>query len=208
MSYPVIEVATLTLGDRLKADHSLIKPTVDTLFQQPGCKKISWGILIEEENKGIVFVEWESLDAHLNFSKQPHYKPFTEELLALLTGSEPIKFIHVPFKPFPPSNALQGPIVEYTLFNTKTSDPNAKEELEKVTKEILDLADKHPKCHGTAFAPAVENPDQLVLLLSWPTVEAHTVEYRGQEVFQPLYERVVKYTSGASIVHMEIKHLN
>jgi hypothetical protein len=80
------------------------------------------------------------------------------------------KVVHVPFKPFPPGAASDGPIVEYTVFTAK-KEPGSKEGLEKTVKDILDLADKHPKCYGTAVGTCVENPDQLVLLLSWPTVE-------------------------------------
>jgi hypothetical protein len=100
--------------------------------------------------------------------KNSTYQPFVEQLLSLLSG--PLTMVHVPFKPFPPGPALNGPVVEYTLFNPK-SETGAKEELAAVTKDILDLADKHPLCHGTALGPAVEDPEQLVLLLSWPTVE-------------------------------------
>jgi hypothetical protein len=53
---PVVEIVTMPLGPNLKADHSLLKPIVDTLIAQPGCKKFSWGVLVEDENTGIVFV--------------------------------------------------------------------------------------------------------------------------------------------------------
>jgi len=195
----------MPLGPKLKADHSLLKPIVDTLIAQPGCKKFSWGVLVEDENTGIVFVEWEKIEDHFTFMKNSTYQPFVEQLLSLLSG--PLTMVHVPFKPFPPGPALNGPVVEYTLFNPK-SETGAKEELAAVTKDILDLADKHPLCHGTALGPAVEDPEQLVLLLSWPTVEAHEKDYREQAAFQPLKERLGKVASAVSIVHTNIIHLH
>lgn len=56
MSFPVIEVVTLHISEKLKADHSLLKPTIDTLLEQPGCKKVSWGTVIEEPNTALVFI--------------------------------------------------------------------------------------------------------------------------------------------------------
>jgi hypothetical protein len=112
--------------------------------------------------------EWETMDHHINFTKKDYYGPFIEELSQHLAGD--ITFIHVPFKPFPPTAALNGPVVEYTLFDSK-DEGEAKKEIEQVTKEILELADNHPKCTGTAFAFAVEKPHQAVLLLSWPTLD-------------------------------------
>ena len=100
--------------------------------------------------------------------KSAHYGPFLEKFVALL--SAPPTLIHVPIKPEPPCKAIEGPVVEFTLFYPNTS-PNAKEELQKVTKDMLELADKHPKCYGTAVGTSLENPDEIVLLLSWPTLE-------------------------------------
>lgn len=110
------------------------------------------------------------MDKHIDFTKKEIYNPFGAKLVANLEGPTPLTYIHVPFKPFPPSNALKGPIVEYTIFNPNDS-PDARDNLDKITKEILDLADQHPKCHGTAYGAAVEDNDHFALLLSWPTVE-------------------------------------
>jgi len=201
----VIEIVTLPLSPQLKADHSLLQSTADTLTKQPGCKKISWGVLVEDENTGVLFVEWDKIDDHFKFMKDSIYEGFVGDLLKLLSG--PPKIIHVPFKPFPPGPALNGPIVEFTQFYPK-KEPGAKEEMEKITKDILDLADKHPKCHGTAVGPTTEDSDRLVLLLSWPTVEDHMEDYRKQKEFEPLGEGLGKVLTEVSIVHTKIIHLH
>jgi len=182
-----------------------MKPIAETLLAQPGCKKFSWGVLVEDENTGLIFIEWDKIEDHFAFMKNSIYQGFVEKLLTLLSG--PLALIHVPFKPFPPGAALNGPIVEYTLFSPNT-DAAAKEELAKVTKDILDLADQHPSCHGTAVGPSVEDPNMLALLLSWPTVEAHMKDYREQAAFEPLKDRLIKVASAVSIVHTKIIHMN
>jgi len=203
MSPPVVEIVTMPLG-RLKGDHSLMQPIADELYKQPGCKKVSWGVLTEDPNTGVAILVWDTVEDHYTFQKHESYGPFIEKFVSLLSG--PPTIIHVPIKPEPPNKAIEGPIVEFTLFDPNDA-PNAKEELLKVTKEILDLADKHPKCYGTALGNSIEKPDQLVLLLSWPTVEAHTNEYRTQPAFEPLKERLMKVVSNVSIVHFETKHI-
>lgn len=40
-----------------------------------------------------------------------------------------------------------------------------------------------PGCHGVSLHRSVEHPSRYRLLVQWETVEAHTVDFRGSEVF-------------------------
>lgn len=56
MSPPVVEVVTLPIGEKLKADPSLIKTFAKRLFDQEGCKKVSYGPLVEDPNQALLFI--------------------------------------------------------------------------------------------------------------------------------------------------------
>lgn len=113
--------------------------------------------------------------------KQDYYASSVQSQLVDLLSAPP-SIIHAPFDHVKDWDAFKGPCLEYTIFAHKKEIPGAKESLVKNTGEILDLARSHEKCYGACVEPSIENPDELVIFLSWPTVEVR--------LFDVIYELI------------------
>lgn len=61
-----------TPEDANSATGQVLKDTLNTLTEQKGFQRAYWGT--ESENPGTfrLFVDWESVDAHINFTKEEY----------------------------------------------------------------------------------------------------------------------------------------
>jgi len=98
---------------------------------------------------------------------------------------------------------MKGPVIEVAYF-IANDEPNAKEEVSKGAQKILALTRKH-KCTGTASGFSVEEPNKLVLILSWPSREAHVDEFQQLPEFAELLNPLRAYLSGTKITHVKIQ---
>ena len=47
----------------------VFKETIDTVLEQPGAQRAYWGVEVENPTIGRLFIDWDSVDAHLAFIK-------------------------------------------------------------------------------------------------------------------------------------------
>jgi heme-degrading monooxygenase HmoA len=59
---------------------------------------------------------------------------------------------------------------------------------------------KAPGYHWGRLVRQVENPGKYLLLVGWETVEAHTVEFRGSELFQQWRAAVGEFFAAPAVV--------
>jgi hypothetical protein len=85
-SPPVIECVTLPLGPELKKDHSVLAPIMETLVQQKGCKKVSYGKVIEDENTGLIFVGTPSHTIHTDRGTVTTFPPLQNGTRSTITS--------------------------------------------------------------------------------------------------------------------------
>lgn len=72
------EIAIFPLKDGKYPDDSnsaagqTLKDTLNTLIEQPGFQRAHWGREVENPNIFRLFVDWDSVDAHMDFTKKEY----------------------------------------------------------------------------------------------------------------------------------------
>lgn len=69
------EIAAFNLKDGKRPDDAnsaagqVLRDTLDTLTQQKGFQRAYWGREVENPDRFRLFVDWDSVDAHMDFTK-------------------------------------------------------------------------------------------------------------------------------------------
>ncbi|OTA65762.1 hypothetical protein K449DRAFT_431212 [Hypoxylon sp. EC38] len=103
-----------------------------------------------------LFIDWDSIDAHLAFRTTDAYKDFMSEIAPYVAG--PAVVVHLDLTPFPPTVLDKSPVTEvFQMY----FDPSADE------AKNLAAAKKDVEHKG-------EKTRVLTALIGWESVEAHT----------------------------------
>ncbi|KAL0933935.1 uncharacterized protein CTRU02_210734 [Colletotrichum truncatum] len=172
-----------------------IKHMLETASSQPGAGRIYWSHSIENPNQNWLFLDWDSVEAHLAYRTVPEHEVVSKNMDKYLDFQDGyIK--HVVTKPWPPTILAEAPVTEVlTLFFPADLDEAAKEPLNKQLEEFKTKAlDTSPDFKGIAYGWSVENDvpvtgepgktgNLLVAFIGWPSVEAH-MKFRETEAFK------------------------
>ena len=69
--------------------------------------------------------------------------------------------------------------------------PERRDEYIKTFGEFLKTA-SYPGSHGIRFFASIEDPERVILMIDWDTVEAHT-QIRGTPTYNAMRELTAKY---------------
>jgi heme-degrading monooxygenase HmoA len=78
------EIAILPLREGKRPDDAnsvtgqALKDVLNTLTEQDGFQRAYWGIEVENPNVLRLFVDWDSVDAHINFTKNEYEPPHSD----------------------------------------------------------------------------------------------------------------------------------
>ncbi|MCJ1309021.1 hypothetical protein MMC25_002676 [Agyrium rufum] len=156
----------------------------ETLLAQPGCHNMMYGRQHENANMLMFFVEWDSVQSHLDFRETEIYKPFLSKILAISFGE--IKLQHIlyasPLKPL-----ADAPITEFIFaYFPPTYDTPEKFDaaFDKFTKEGVAGGAPHgflgairgwvhEEVEHKAFAEQGGKGKCFVGTVGWTSLEAH-----------------------------------
>ena len=71
-------------------------------------------------------------------------------------------------------------VTEIAIF---TALPGKEDELGQAILRGINVLRQHPECHSAQVSRCIENPAQYLLTVSWTSLEAHTVGFRGGPLF-------------------------
>lgn len=114
---------------------------------------------------------WESVEAHIAYTKDPSYKDFGADITQFC---EPNGFFHVPFSGAYEEILSKAPVVEF--LTVKLAEGTEKEAFEKSLgglKEIGEATLPKDAFHGFAHGWSVEDDRRFVLLAGWDSKETH-----------------------------------
>ncbi|KAH6690233.1 hypothetical protein BKA61DRAFT_684526 [Leptodontidium sp. MPI-SDFR-AT-0119] len=189
MPTPVTEIAYITLKPDIDISGSsdaakAWKHVLTIIARQGGYQGSSYGRAIESPELLMWFIDWDSYDSHIKFTKAPAYDDFRKIVDGIMTG---VHYHHVAFKPFPPKIPTSAPVIEFATFlDTK---PHFLDNVDKFMKAV----GVPEKCYGGAWGDSVETDvgkhvdgsvkgKVTVLLIGWESKEAH-MEFRETETF-------------------------
>ena len=71
-------------------------------------------------------------------------------------------------------------VTEIAVF---TAVPGKEDELGQGILRGIEVIRQHPECLSVYVSRCIENPAQYMLAVSWTSLEAHTVDFRGGPLF-------------------------
>ena len=119
------------------------------------------------------WLDWEEKEDHIRFTETPGYKQFREILSKAGTITD---LVHVLFRPFPPTKALEAPVTELVVVDVK--DGALPEDLEPGLTKLCNLV--VTKYSGQGVRDAVwgvtnESNKQYVVAIGWDSVQVRQV---------------------------------
>ncbi|CAG8974557.1 hypothetical protein HYALB_00005830 [Hymenoscyphus albidus] len=204
----VTEIAYLTLkpGVDISGSTDAAKAWQEGLSvvkKQEGYQRSYYGRAMESPDLLLWFIDWDSYEAHINFTKSAVYESFANNLSALMEG---VHLHHVGLKPFPPTVLSKAPVIEFATFlDTKPQF------LDNVGK-FMNAVGIPEKCYGGAWGECVETDvgkhedgsvkgKAVVLVIGWESKEAH-MQFRETELFKETLGLLREGTGGVEMFHV------
>lgn len=185
------EIVFVPLKDAAEAQGQRYKSTLETIVKQGGPHRMFVGAQVEHPNVQNLFIDWSSIDHHIQFTKWEGYEAFVNGAMDLCES--PLSLFHVHFEPFPPTSAF-AEVTEfirvYFPADYSSEDQNTFHEGMKKFGSIVQK--DWPETRGTAsgwVAEELEDPKTgekakvYVCLIGWPSVESH-MKYRETQSFK------------------------
>ncbi|CAG7558870.1 unnamed protein product [Fusarium equiseti] len=189
----VTEFAYVTVNEGVNfSDESaagkVYQNVIETVLRQPGARRVYHGFEVEDPSRLWLFLDWDTLDDHLNYPKSADHGPIIESLKPLVSFEKSINK-HVTLNPFPPEDVLdsaRSPVTEVLVAffpgdYSISSRAAATRRLEQFAAQALKAS---PDWRGISYGWSVENDvpvrgDEsktgcmLVAFIGWPSLEAH-----------------------------------
>ncbi|KAJ9651890.1 hypothetical protein H2198_008854 [Neophaeococcomyces mojaviensis] len=197
------EIAAFNLKDGKRPDDAnsaagqVLRDTLDTLTQQKGFQRAYWGREVENPDRFRLFVDWDSVDAHMDFTKTETYKPFLDRFSDIADLKNNVSMYHANLKPHPATEALSdhvSPATEILMvfFPADYSEADQKK-FEDDLKKLVAVIEKEAKTYtASAGGWVVEEVDipgtsekgkAYQVLIGWQSVEAH-LAFRETQPFK------------------------
>ncbi|RYO82028.1 hypothetical protein DL762_006802 [Monosporascus cannonballus] len=224
---PVTEVLRYTPKEGLAdSDHQgTLSEASKTLLQQPGCKGVHSSPALEEDNKThYIFIEWDSIDSHVAFTKKDIFGPFFGKLNAVFDGSPNV--YHASLSPeHPPvlhnaegKGGAKTAVVELLHAYFPGGEGFTADQMASTAKNVQEFLGQlrgNAKGHTGEIALGWvveelefkgEKSRSFIFAIGWDSVEAH-MKYRETEHFKKVVPliRGLEGLKGIEMVHVSTK---
>jgi heme-degrading monooxygenase HmoA len=83
--------------------------------------------------------------------------------------------------------------------------PGTESAFERGVTQAIPLFQKARGCHGVRLLKSIEQPSRYTLMVTWETVEDHTVHFRQSDAFQQWRKLVGECFAGQpQVAHVEV----
>ncbi|KAG6899231.1 hypothetical protein C0993_012102 [Termitomyces sp. T159_Od127] len=165
---PTVEIVRFPGSDEFVADNLVFKDCLSKLVKSEGCIGVYYGIQIEDNRSGYLFVIWETYDHHMKFTKHESYPAAIASLARAQAG--PMDVQHVDFDE-DAAIALGAPVTEVVTLEPKSAaDKEARSLSVTKLKEKMILQES---CHSFTTGESREKKGTNFVLVGWDSVQAH-----------------------------------
>ncbi|KIW70731.1 hypothetical protein PV04_02972 [Phialophora macrospora] len=208
------EIVSLSLKEGVDAQTPQLKSALETIIKQGRPHRMYAGAQVEHPNVQSLFIDWSSIDHHIQFTKWEGYKAFLDGA-AELCDAPPSPF-HVHFEPFPPTPAFTEVTEFLSVYFPADYSPEDQQTFHEGMKKFGSIVQRDwEECRGTAggwVAEELEDPKTgekakvYVCLLGWPGVESH-MKFRETQSFKDNVHllRGAKDLKNVAVVHVASK---
>ncbi|KAI9701936.1 MAG: hypothetical protein M1836_001280 [Candelina mexicana] len=221
---PASEIAILSLVTNAPVEDpssdagKVWQATLDTIMAQDGVQRAYWGRQVESPDTLELVVDWDSIDAHDNFSKKPIFGPFIKHLGTILGGSTILT--HVNFNPHPPTRAISNNYAHVTemcrfLFSANFSD-SQRSDFESSFASFIKAAEKAVAFRGMSSGWVVEEVEHTSLkgekgkafaaAIGWQSIEGH-MEFRKTDEFEDTIKELREKSVGIDVHHVSFSEV-
>ena len=113
------------------------------------------------------YTDWDSVEAHMEFSKAPQYPSFVNGVMEYAASAPSI--FHAYLKPFPPSEVLKAHTIEIISLDLKNSTQGSEAALQ--IEKFIGKVSKEPGYRAHSQARKHEDESVHVILVGWDSPE-------------------------------------
>ncbi|KAI9666782.1 MAG: hypothetical protein M1831_001558 [Alyxoria varia] len=180
------------VGNPDSAEGKIMQDTLSLVLQQKGAQRAFAGK--EEENPNVLrlFIDWDKVEDHIDFTKSEAYGPMVKSLGAVLDA--PIVYFHSPLKPFPPTTLSKtiSPMTEILTCHFDPSvDTNAAQSSIKKLISVIETNAPGYKGYVEGWGEELQENDKspggkskvYIGCLGWNSKEEH-MNFRETQLFK------------------------
>ncbi|KAJ9611489.1 hypothetical protein H2200_004673 [Cladophialophora chaetospira] len=185
------EIVFLPLKEGSDPQGPRFKNSLETILKQGGPHRMFAGAQVEHPNVQTLFIDWSSIDHHMQFTKWEGYKEFLDD--AVDQCDTPPALFHVHFEPFPPTPAFSEVTEFIRVYFPADYSPEDQKAYHEGLKKFGSIVKRDwPETRGAASGWVAEELDDpksgekskvYVVLIGWPSVESH-MKYRETQSFK------------------------
>ncbi|KAI0043173.1 hypothetical protein FA95DRAFT_440131 [Auriscalpium vulgare] len=186
------EIAIWAASAAFQQDPDVLVPGLHYSRKRPGLNEIFYGSQLGAPNAFLV-AHWDSLAAHQAFvAETAFYESFIPTLApARADTADPISLVHALF-PSSPVALLSAPLTEFATVTPKPGRGDAVRAL--VERLAQELNAEGSQAAGAVWAPIVEEPERVVLVVGWPSHEVHAKAVEAPKLKELIGEIVASST--------------
>ncbi|KAG6829894.1 hypothetical protein H0H92_003027 [Tricholoma furcatifolium] len=165
---PTVEIVRFPGSDAFVDNPLIMKDCLSILVKSEGCISPYYGVQVEDDRTGYLFVIWETIDHHTKLMNAEVYPELKQSLGLACSG--PLDMQHVDFDG-DAAAVFASPAMELV-----TMVPHSGVDLKEFHDLITDLRTNllaASSCHFVTLGESTENKGTWFLLVGWDSVEAH-----------------------------------
>ncbi|KAL9113947.1 MAG: hypothetical protein Q9227_002081 [Pyrenula ochraceoflavens] len=177
-----------------------------------------WGLSVEEPRRVLWAVDWEDLSSHREFQQSSSYGYYLSLGDPFIHETEKPFITHIPYQPFPPTNAIEAPATEVAMFSVQpTIDKIAVETAVAKLMDVVqhDIPNHARGCSTGWVVEEIEHPDAeggkalgYACMVGWESVDAH-MKARETDAFAqaiaPVRKVALQPLPGKSMLHVHFQ---
>ncbi|KAF8521756.1 hypothetical protein BU17DRAFT_87656 [Hysterangium stoloniferum] len=164
--------------DEVKMSLQYFKP------RPPGFQAMRWGPTIEDPQTIVWLLNWDSVEAHEEYTTSPLYPAFIDTVKVYCIG---FSYFHTYLKPYPITLVFEAAVIKISQLAAQTGTAEDGSPLSVEVTKLVHAITKAPGYHSYFRGLKYEDKSICILLEGWDSIEAHDAAKESEDI-----QRVLK----------------